>query len=65
MHAKEVQRLFDKQPFGLIGLGRLMAECPENICSDWWLGFKDGKIIRAHAFFDSIAFNDLWLRVKP
>jgi hypothetical protein len=31
----------------------------------WWLEFRDGKVVRADAFFDSIAFNDLWQRVKP
>jgi ketosteroid isomerase-like protein len=25
----------------------------------------DGKIVKAHAFFDAIAFNDLWQRVSP
>ncbi|HEV2798916.1 MAG TPA: nuclear transport factor 2 family protein [Pyrinomonadaceae bacterium] len=31
----------------------------------WILEMKDGRIIRAYAFFDSIAFNDLWHRVQP
>jgi hypothetical protein len=31
----------------------------------WFLEMKDGKIVRAHAFFDSIAFNDFWRRVAP
>lgn len=31
----------------------------------WFLEMKDGKIIRASAFFDAIAFNDLWKRVTP
>ena len=33
----------------------------------WILDMKDGKIVRAHAFFDSIAFDDFWKRVpeKP
>lgn len=29
----------------------------------WFLKMADGKIVQAHAFFDSIAFNDLWTRV--
>jgi len=29
----------------------------------WFLGLRDGKIIKASAFFDSITFNDLWTRV--
>lgn len=31
----------------------------------WILEMRDGQIVRAHAFFDSIAFNDLWQRVQP
>ena len=31
----------------------------------WFLTFKNGKIVKAMAFFDSIAFNDLWARVQP
>lgn len=29
----------------------------------WFLDISDGKITNASAFFDSIAFNDLWSRV--
>jgi len=36
----------------------------ENTYS-WYLKMRDGKIINATAFFDSIAFNDLWKRVRP
>lgn len=31
----------------------------------WFLQMRDGRIIHASAFFDSIAFNDLWTRVQP
>ena len=31
----------------------------------WFLDMRDGKIVKASAFFDSIAFNDLWTRVQP
>jgi ketosteroid isomerase-like protein len=31
----------------------------------WFLELSDGKIVNASAFFDSIAFNDLWTRVRP
>ncbi len=31
----------------------------------WFLDMRDGRVWRAHAFFDSIAFNDLWTRVRP
>ena len=31
----------------------------------WFLDMRSGRIIRASAFFDAIAFNDLWSRVEP
>jgi hypothetical protein len=31
----------------------------------WFLEMRDGRIVRAHAFFDSIAFDALWRRVTP
>lgn len=31
----------------------------------WILEMRGGKIVRANAFFDSIAFDDLWNRVQP
>jgi uncharacterized protein len=31
----------------------------------WLLTMRDGKVVRATAFFDSIAFDDLWQRVQP
>jgi ketosteroid isomerase-like protein len=31
----------------------------------WFLDMQDGKVVKAHAFFDSIEFNDFWARVKP
>lgn len=31
----------------------------------WILRFEGGRIAEAHAFFDAIAFDDLWTRVKP
>jgi uncharacterized protein len=31
----------------------------------WILQLSGGRIVRAHAFFDSIVFDDLWRRVKP
>jgi uncharacterized protein len=36
----------------------------ENTYS-WYLQMRDGKIVSATAFYDSIAFNDLWKRVRP
>jgi uncharacterized protein len=31
----------------------------------WFFEMRDGKAKRAWAFFDSLAFNDLWRRVQP
>ena len=31
----------------------------------WFLRMRDSKIVSAVAFYDSIAFNDLWTRVMP
>jgi uncharacterized protein len=31
----------------------------------WFLEMRDGKIVKAAAFFDPIEFNDLWKRVSP
>lgn len=31
----------------------------------WFLEMKDGRIVRAHAFFDSIVFDAFWRRVAP
>lgn len=31
----------------------------------WFLTLKDGRIVRATAFFDAHAFDDFWTRVTP
>ncbi|MFS8980742.1 nuclear transport factor 2 family protein [Cupriavidus necator] len=31
----------------------------------WFLQLRGERIVRAFAFFDAIAFNDLWTRVQP
>ncbi|PDT18438.1 ketosteroid isomerase [Rhizobium sp. J15] len=31
----------------------------------WFLDMRDGRIVRASAFFDSVAFNEFWTRVRP
>jgi hypothetical protein len=31
----------------------------------WFFDFKNGKVIRAVALFDSLEFNDFWTRVRP
>ncbi|WP_341486822.1 nuclear transport factor 2 family protein [Pararhizobium sp. A13] len=38
---------------------------PHSNTYAWFLNMTDGKITDAAAFFDSIAFNDLWNRVPP
>lgn len=31
----------------------------------WYLRLRDGRIVEAVAFFDTIAFTDLWNRITP
>ena len=31
----------------------------------WLLDMQGGKVVKAHAFFDSVEFNDFWSRVQP
>ena len=31
----------------------------------WFLRMRDGRIVEAHAFFDSLQFDDFWRRVAP
>ena len=31
----------------------------------WFMRFRDGLVVEATAFFDSIAFNELWSEVSP
>jgi ketosteroid isomerase-like protein len=31
----------------------------------WFLDMRDGKVVKAFAFFDSVVFNEFWQRVKP
>ena len=31
----------------------------------WFLDLRVGKIVKTFAFFDSVAFNELWEPVKP
>ncbi|CDX32740.1 Ketosteroid isomerase-like protein (fragment) [Mesorhizobium sp. ORS 3359] len=35
-----------------------------NTCA-WFFTMRSGTADEASAFFDSIAFNDLWSRVEP
>jgi ketosteroid isomerase-like protein len=38
---------------------------PYNNTYAWILEMKEGAIVRANAFFDSIVFDELWRRVSP
>jgi uncharacterized protein len=40
------------------------GEAYSNTYASFW-EMADGRVVRAHAFFDSIAFNELWQRVSP
>jgi ketosteroid isomerase-like protein len=31
----------------------------------WLLDMRDGQVVKAFAFFDSVVFNEFWQRVKP
>jgi len=31
----------------------------------WFMRFREGLVVEATAFFDSIAFNELWGEVSP
>jgi ketosteroid isomerase-like protein len=31
----------------------------------WFMEMREGRVVKASAFFDSIEFNDLWTRVAP
>ncbi|MFC3077665.1 nuclear transport factor 2 family protein [Phenylobacterium terrae] len=31
----------------------------------WFWEMRDGRVARAYAFYDSLAFNELWRRVTP
>jgi len=31
----------------------------------WFFQMRGGRVVKANAFFDAIAFNELWARVAP
>jgi hypothetical protein len=31
----------------------------------WFLDMRDGRVVKAYAFYDSVEFNDFWTRVEP
>jgi uncharacterized protein len=53
-----VVALFDAEGTALDGI-------PYRNTYAWFLRLRDDRIIAATAFFDSLAFNDLWQRVVP
>ena len=38
---------------------------PYNNTYSWYLRLRDGQIVEAIAFFDTIEFTDLWKRITP
>jgi ketosteroid isomerase-like protein len=46
--------------YGLANDGR-----PYENTYAWFLRMRDGKVVDGTAFYDSIAFDDLWTRVNP
>ena len=38
---------------------------PYHNTYSWYMEMRDGKIVNAVAFFDSVEFNDFWARVQP
>jgi ketosteroid isomerase-like protein len=45
--------------------GTALDDQPYTNTYAWFLEMQRGRIVSAFAFFDSIAFNDLWQRVTP
>jgi len=50
--------LFDARAVALDGM-------PYENTYTWYLKMRDGRIAQSIAFFDSIAFDEFWTRVKP
>lgn len=47
------------------GAGMARDGKPYENTYSWYLQMKNGKIVNVTAFYDSIAFNDLWKRIRP
>lgn len=47
------------------GHGVAVDGVPYDNTYAWFMTFRDGQVVEATAFYDSIAFNDLWRRVEP
>lgn len=48
-----------------LGVGTTNNGRPYENSYVWLLSMRDGKIARATAFFDGIAFNELWQQTPP
>ncbi len=38
---------------------------PYKNAYSWYMRMREGEIVEAMAFFDSVEFNDFWTRVIP
>ena len=47
------------------GAGTALDGKPYENTYTWYMRMKDGAIVEAVAFFDTVEFNDFWARVKP
>lgn len=47
------------------GEGRALDGLSYRNTYAWFMTMRDGLVVQAIAFFDSIEFNDLWSRVQP
>ncbi len=47
------------------GEGTRLDEKPYENTYAWFMRFRDGLVVEATAFFDSIAFDELWSEVTP
>ena len=47
------------------GAGTALDGKPYENTYTWYMQMKDGKIVNAVAFFDTIEFTDFWTRVAP
>jgi uncharacterized protein len=47
------------------GEGKANDGAPYRNTYAWFMTLKDGLVVEGVAFYDSIAFNDLWTRVAP
>jgi uncharacterized protein len=47
------------------GVGTRLDGKPYENTYAWFMRFREGLVVEATAFFDSIAFNELWSEVAP